>query len=218
VSGDLGVVVADGSPTTRAGLRSALRGTGVAVVGEAASAGEALASALTAAVSVCIVDAALPGGGFERALEQIALLVPQARTVVMAAAPHGDELLAVVRGGGVGYVDKDVSTARLPAILLGVAAGETALPRTLVGRLVDELRLREEAPFALPNGRLVALSGREREVAAALQRGASTRDLASHLGISEVTVRRHISALMRKLDVGSRDAAAELLNAARTAS
>ena len=209
------IVVADPSAPARAGSAAAVRADGRTVSAEAAAGGEELVRALGEAAGICLVDAALPGG-VDAALAEIAARSPGSRTVVLAAEPDAEELLAVVKRGAVGYVDKAVDPERLPAIVRSVAAGETAIPRGLAARLLDEVRAHDTEPIVLADGRAIALSPRERAVADALRSGAPTKDIAAALSISQVTVRRHVSAVVRKLGATDRASAASLLGTVRS--
>jgi DNA-binding NarL/FixJ family response regulator len=93
-----------------------------------------------------------------------------------------------------------------------VLAGEAALPRQLMARVLDEFRTRRKRR-RLPLVRQLGadLSEREWEVLELLGEGLSTRGVAQRLGIGEVTVRRHTSAVVRKLGVADRAAALALL-------
>ena len=100
---------------------------------------------------------------------------------------------------------------RLSAALRGVLSGEAALPRTLVARVVEEFRAGERRPsLPLVKRRGAKLTSREWEVLALLRDQLSTAAIAQRLGVSDVTVRRHVSSLMAKLRVRDRQAMAKL--------
>src|SRR5206468_6425790 len=118
----------------------------------------------------------------------------------------------VVRAGAVGYLLKDMDPERLRFALLGVTQGEAALPRVLVTRLMLEFRVREGRRRLLAaGGHQAELTRREWDVLTLLAEGASTREIAASLNVSAVTVRRHVSGVLGKLGVSSREAAVELL-------
>jgi DNA-binding NarL/FixJ family response regulator len=107
---------------------------------------------------------------------------------------------------------KDIDPARLPLALMGVLDGEAALPRRLVSLLIEEFRERKRRRrIPLVGRRSVELTDREWEVLELMREGASTEEIAARLFISPVTVRTHVSAILRKLHVPSREAAVELL-------
>ncbi len=112
--------------------------------------------------------------------------------------------------GASGYLLKGISGDRLAASLRAAHRGEPAVSRSLVPYLVDEFRRDSERRLPLPGG-AVTLTRREWEVGEMLCEGLSTSEIADRLGVSPVTVRRHVGLLVQKLGVGSREAAVELL-------
>ena len=116
-----------------------------------------------------------------------------------------------IRVGARGYLLKEMDPARLPAALEGVLAGEVALPRALVARLVDRFRGREVHRVQIAGSRTATLSAREWEILDLLREGLATRQMAERLFLSDVTVRSHVSSVLRKLEVPDRAAAVRLL-------
>jgi DNA-binding NarL/FixJ family response regulator len=105
---------------------------------------------------------------------------------------------------------KDTDPERLPNALRGVLAGEAALPRDLVARLIDEFRDRGRRRLPLVAGRGVELTSREWEVLDLLAEELTTAEVAQRLFVSPVTVRRHISSIVEKLGAPDRAAAVRL--------
>jgi DNA-binding NarL/FixJ family response regulator len=179
-------------------------------VGEAESREAALTLAGELRPDVALVASDLPDGG----LDAVRTLVETRRAscvVVLSPHPDDDELMQAVLNGAVGYLGKDVSPARLPAVVEGVLAGEVALPRHLGRRLLEELRGRDAHRTRVSERALAPLSGREWEVLHLLAAELGTGEIARRLGISDVTVRRHVSSLLAKLDVPDRGTAVRLL-------
>jgi DNA-binding NarL/FixJ family response regulator len=207
----LRVLLADAQGATREGVRIALEAHGMKIVAEVATAQDAELAAIGTTPDVCLIDADLPGGGVA-AVAAIAKTVPQTALVILAATADDDALFAALNAGARGYLLKDTDPDRLPFAVQGVVDGEAALPRVLVTRVLHEFRRRGNRggiPDLVPGGE--GLSDREWEVLVLLDGGFSTRDIGRRLGISEVTVRRHISGLVRKLRVPDRDGAVALL-------
>ena len=191
---------------TRTGVRLAL--AGAADCSEAGDTDSAVAAALREQPDVCVVDFDPPGRAI-RAAAEIVSKVPRASVVVMTRRIDEEEFIAAVRAGAIGYLPEGVDPARLPYVIRSLMRGEAAVPRALVPRLIDELRGREgRRHLDLFERKPVELTGREWEVVDLLRKGMSTRSIADLLGISAVTVRRHVSAVHGKLGVNSR---AELL-------
>jgi DNA-binding NarL/FixJ family response regulator len=204
------VLLADADAPTRVGLRMAVQSAGFDVVAEVEDAESALTAAVAQSPDLALVAARLPGGGIAAA-GHIANLRPGIRLIVVTPQPTGDELVAAVLAGAAGYVS-DIRPERLPEALRAVLRGEVAIPRRFSGYLLDELRGRRGRRAALSPRASTELSEREWQVLELLGEGASTAAMASHLNISEVTVRRHVSAVVAKLGVRNRAAAAELMN------
>jgi two-component system NarL family response regulator len=211
VSAPLRVVIADDHAPTRAGVRDALEGQGFAVVAEVADAAAAVEAAERERPDVCLLDIHMPGSGIAAAGE-ITERLPGTRVVMLTASRQDADLFAALKAGASGYLLKDINPERLPAALRGVMAGEAALPRTLVARVLEEFRGAERRPILrLMRRRGVELSDREWEVLELLREELSTAEIAARLNVSPVTVRRHVSGILAKLRVPDRKAMARLL-------
>jgi len=114
--------------------------------------------------------------------------------------------------GASGYLLKEISGEQLAATLRGAYHGEPPLSRSLVPYLVDEIRRGSARRLALPNGP-VTLTPREWEVGELLREGRSTTEIAETLGVSPITVRRHVGLLVNKLGAKDRQEAVGLLRA-----
>jgi DNA-binding NarL/FixJ family response regulator len=210
------ILLADAHAATLAGLRMAISGEPFMIVAEVADAGTAVEAALRERPDICILDADMPGGAVG-ATAEITRCVPEGSVVVFGSSRDDAVMLDVVRAGAVGYLLKNIDPERLRYALVGVTQGEAALPRTLVTRLMLEFRVRERRRHVpIGGGEAAELTAREWDVLALMSEGGSTKDIAGTLGISEVTVRRHISGLLAKLRVPDREAAVAILrNAGR---
>jgi DNA-binding NarL/FixJ family response regulator len=201
------IVIADDHQVTRLGVRMALMRGGFQVVGEAADCDGAVSAVERERPDVCLLDVDMPGGGIETA-RRVAASAPATSVVMLTVSTNTEDLLAALRAGAVGYLPRDTSPDRLPAALCGVLKGEAALPRTLVGRVLQEFRAFTTAGTASPvRVGTVQLTPRESEILRMLGSGLSTVEVAELLSLSPVTVRRHISAGVTKLGVADRDEA-----------
>ena len=203
------VLIADGDALTRAGLRLALTRAGFSVVAEASEREAAVDAALASRPDLALVSIDLAGGGIE-AVRAIADRVPGAKIVVLSSRPSGEELVSAVLDGASGYLSAGMSLTRLPQALRGVLAGEVALPRDHSRHLLEALRFRDAGRALIATHSSAKLTDREWEVLQLLAEDATTATMAQRLGISEVTVRRHVSSLLVKLDAPDRVSAADL--------
>jgi len=204
------VVIADDHPATRAALRRSLEEGGFRTVGEAVDALSAVDAVRALLPDVALLDIQMPGGGINAAVEITAHL-PEVAVVMLTVSRSDDDLFDALRAGARGYLLKDMDPDRVSTALRGVLAGEAALPRALMSKVIREFQDREAKPRrrALPvNARL---SSREWEVADGLGKGLSTNEIAELLFIGDNTVRTHIASILRKLRVSTRDEAVELL-------
>jgi DNA-binding NarL/FixJ family response regulator len=209
------IVLADAHAAARAGLASALAGGGFEIVAEASDARTALEATIRERPDICLLDADMPGDAIA-ATAQISDEAPQTAVIVLATERGEAAMLEAIRAGAAGYLHKDMDPERLRYALRGVLDGEGALSRRETGRLMQELRTRDRGRrLAAPSGGDVELSAREWSVLELLAGGASTREVAAALGISAVTVRRHLSSVTAKLGVPDRDAAVAALRSAR---
>jgi DNA-binding NarL/FixJ family response regulator len=202
----LRVLIADDHPPTRAGVRLSLEESGrFEVVGEVATAGAAVEAAQRLHPDVVLLDIVMPGGGIEAARE-ITSCCPDSAVVMLTVSRDDADLFAALRAGARGYLLKDIDPDRLANALEGVVAGEAALPRGLVARLIDEFRTRDRQA-SQRSGPLAQLTDREWETLDLMRQGMSTQDIAQALFVSPVTVRTHVSAILRKLRVADRQSA-----------
>jgi DNA-binding NarL/FixJ family response regulator len=204
------VLIAADHLATRTGFRLALADS--ADCSEAVDAETAVEAAVRDQPDVCVVDFDPPGRAI-RAVAAISSKVPRALVVVMTRHIDEEEFIAAVRAGAIGYLPEGVNPARLPYVVRSLMRGEAAVPRALVPRLIDELRGREgrRRHLDLHEQKRVELTAREWEVVDLLRKGMSTRGIAELLGISAVTVRRHVSAVHGKLGIRSRTELLRLL-------
>jgi two-component system nitrate/nitrite response regulator NarL len=207
------VIVASHESATRAGIRLASDMDGIEVVGEVDSVEDLVVAIRRGRPDICLIDVDLPGGGVRGAAEVIGI-APGVAVVMLAEEADERQFLDALHAGALGYILKSISAARLPDVLRAVAAGEPAVPRSLVVSLIDGYRDRVARRRVSGPHRGAGLTTREWEVFDFMSDGLTTREIATRLVISEVTVRRHIGSALKKLDVESREEALKLLQSA----
>lgn len=202
------LIVADRLPIFRVGVRSCLRRERDVRVSEATTADDLFALAAVDAPDVVLVDLDL--GGVETVTRLAA--ETEARVAVWSLTPVEDVIVAAIRAGANGYVEKSVSAQGLVRSIRALERGEAVLPRPLLHAVVDALRRVDRRDRVQRQASL--LTDREREVLELVARGARNRNIAEALEISEFTVKRHVQNILQKLDVASRAAAASFYRAA----
>jgi DNA-binding NarL/FixJ family response regulator len=180
----------------RLGIRAALEAEPrFRIVAEAVDADSAVGLAKPSRPDICLIGRDIPGGGIN-AVEAICQAEPAPQVIVIASTESIDDLLASLRAGAVGYLLDTNDAEGLRKAVFAVLRGESAIPRSLVRLLTLELRAMKQSESVT--------TVRETQVLEAVRRGETTADIADQLGISPVTVRRHISGLVRKLGAGDR--------------
>jgi DNA-binding NarL/FixJ family response regulator len=213
-SGAPKVVIGANDPATLVGMRIALEAGDIEVVGQVQTLNQLFEAIELEGPDVCLVDVDLQGGGL-RAAAEVAGRAPAVRLVLLAEDADDEPFLDAIRVGAAGYVPKRIAPERLASVVRAVMDGEPAIPRALVSVLIAHYRARP-ARRQLPvrQGGGADLTSREWEVLDFMRAGLSTRQIADRLFISEVTVRRHIGSVLKKLDVTTRADALRLLESA----
>jgi DNA-binding NarL/FixJ family response regulator len=200
------VLIADDHAPTREDVRVALEDDPeFEVCAEAADAPGAVAGALRERPDVCLLDVHMPGRGVAAAWEIHARL-PRTKVVMLTISRADVDLFAALQAGALGYLLKDMDPRSLPRALHSVLAGEVAIPRELVSQVVERFRdptARRREAFA--EGSAEQLTSREWQVLELLRQDLSTAQIARRLVLSPVTVRTHVNAILRKLQLSDRE-------------
>ena len=205
------VLVADDHAPTRAGVRASLGEEGFEVVGEASNARSAIKLAVELQPDVCLLDVHMPGGGIAAA-DEISRALPHCAVVMLTYSREDDDLFDSLRAGARGYLLKDMDPDRIGPALHGVLAGEAALPRSLVSRVLEEFQGRSRRKLFVKAQRPTQLTSREWEIMELLRAGLSTEEVAKRLFVAPGTVRVHVSSVLKKLRVPDRAAAIRALS------
>ena len=188
----LRVMIVDDHFVVRSGLTASLElDEGIVVVAEAERGDTALAAYRQHRPGVVLMDLQLPGMGGVAATQAVIAHDPGARILIFSTFARDDEIQAALDAGALGYLQKSASRDQLIQALRRVAGGERHIAPDLAERL-SALKL---GPTITP---------REREVLALIAAGRANKEIAAHLGVSEDTVKRHVSHILEKLDVNDR--------------
>jgi DNA-binding NarL/FixJ family response regulator len=201
------VLLATGDDALHERLVDVLAAGGFLVCGRCRSAGRCVEAAREARVDLVLLDARLTGD----VLDAVASLHHQrvAPSVLLMAEVDEHFLADAVLLGAAGAIAVDELRA-LPASLRAALAGEPALSRKLVARLLIEYRTRHANGNG--DGRVAQLTRREREVLELLRRGRTTHQVAQELFLQPVTVRSHVASAVHRLGVRDREEALRLLS------
>jgi DNA-binding NarL/FixJ family response regulator len=202
------ILLVDDHEVVRAGLRAVLSvEPDLEVVGEAATAREAIDKALALRPDVVLMDVRLGGpediGGIE-ACREIRSAMPEAGVLMFSSFGERETVLSAIVAGAAGYLTKNVARAQLVAGIRAVGQGQSLLESAVTGPILQRL---VELSQASPRPDDV-LSQREKEVLLLIAKGNTNREIASALVISEHTARNHVTSILDKLGFSRRSEAA----------
>ncbi len=206
------VVIADDHDPMREATAQILAADGFRVVGQARDALEALVLVRKTRPEVCLLDISMPGDGIEAA-RAICAEFPETTVVMLTVLADDDHLFAALRAGARGYLTKGTAPAQMTAALRAVLTGEPAMSPGIAMRILERFQEVESRRVHVPGRGFVQLSPREAEVLHLMRQGLSTQVVARRLGIAPVTVRTHVAAVLKKLNVADRREALELFEA-----
>jgi len=203
------VMIVDDHPLVRAAVRQAISAPDVEMVAEAATAEEALLSALAVRPDVLLVDIHLPGMTGVQLVRELAPRLRDTRIVMLTVSAADRDVADAIGYGAVGYLTKDLMPEALLRSVRAAHAGDLAMPRRLAARLIRRLADRPRglpAPTGDPTSE--RLSARERDVLRLVAESLTDRQIAESLGISARTVATHVGSILNKLGVRNRAEAA----------
>jgi DNA-binding NarL/FixJ family response regulator len=195
------VLLADDHALFRDGVRSLLQTRGIDVVGEAADGREAVEAALRLRPDVVLMDITMPRMDGLEATRLIKARAPEITIVMLTVSEDDHMLFEAIKSGAQGYLLKNLQAAEFFELLEGVQRGEAAITRSLAGRILDEFGAHPRRRAADPRDEL---TDRERDVLRAVSGGASNREVAAALHISENTVKFHMKNILDKLHLHTR--------------
>jgi DNA-binding NarL/FixJ family response regulator len=195
----IGVLIADDHPALRAGLEELLGGADdLSVVGSASNGDEAVALVRELRPDVVLMDLEMPDVDGVEATRRIAAEVPAPRVVVLTSFSDRPRILDALDAGAVGYLLKDAEPDELIRGIRVAAEGHSPLDPRAAAEVIDVHHARAEPQ----------LSAREREILGLVAAGHPNKVVAVRLGISEKTVKNHLSAVFAKIEVTDRTQAA----------
>jgi len=194
-------VVADDQEMVRDGLAAILATEAdLDIVGTAADGAGAIDVARRERPDVVVMDVRMPGtDGIEAT--RVITRAEWSRVLVLTTFDLDDYVFQAVRAGASGFLLKDAPRGRLADAIRSVARGDMLVDPVVTRRLVERFAV---ARARSEDQRLGVLTPREREVLVEIGRGLSNVEIAAHLYVGEATVKTHVSALLRKLELRDR--------------
>lgn len=199
------LMIVDDHEVVRMGLRAALEvEPDFAVVAEAANGREAIEKAKAHQPDIVLMDVRMEGMGGIEACREIRSELPETKVLMLTSFAEEETVVAALLAGAAGYVLKNVARARLLEALRSVARGETLLDSKVTRGVVDKLI----GAHAQASDEDDELTAREREVLVLVAQGATNKEIAAKLVVSDNTARNHVSHILAKLGFSRRSEAA----------
>ena len=190
------ILVADDHLVYRLGMRTMLSTEeSFVVVGEAATAEDAIAMFQASEPDILLLDLRMPQGGGLSVVREIMRSAPAARILIVTSYEMEEEIFQIMQAGAAGYLSKDLGREAFFEAIFAVHNGEKWIPKRISSSLAERNARKD-------------LTRRELEIAHLLVRGLTNHEIASVLRISESTVKNHIYSLLAKLQVADRTEAA----------
>ena len=200
----ISVLIVDDQDLVREGLRMLLEAEpDLAVTGEAADGGQALAQTRLLDPDVILMDVRMPRMNGIEATRRLAEAGSRARILMLTTFNLDEYVYHALKAGASGFLLKDASREQLAGAVRAVAAGETLLAPAITRRLIEDF-CRGPAPGALAAEAAGRLSERELGVVRLVAQGQSNAEIAGGLYLSEATVKSHIARILAKLGLRDR--------------
>jgi two-component system, NarL family, response regulator DevR len=198
------VFLVDDHEVVRRGLKDLLDAEAdIEVVGDAATAGMALAGIATTAPDVAVLDVRLPDGNGVEVCREVRARDPRIACLMLTSFGDDEALFDAIMAGAAGYLLKDIRGNDLIEAVRHVATGESLLDPSVTGKVLDRLRKGDaEDP------RLASLSEQERKILVLIAEGLTNRQIAERMHLAEKTVKNYVSNLLAKLGMHRRTEAA----------
>ena len=198
------VFLVDDHEIVRRGLRELLEDSGrIEIVGEAATASEAVSRIPPTRPDVAVLDVRLPDGDGVTVCRDVRSRHPEIQCLMLTSFSDDDALFQAIMAGASGYLLKQIKGPDIVDGIRRVAAGQSLLDPAVTTRVFDRLR----TPPA-EDARLASLSEQERRVLELIAEGMTNRQIGEHLHLAEKTIKNYVSNLLTKLGMQRRTQAA----------
>lgn len=202
------LLIIDDHTLFRSGLAELLERRGIDIAAAVGDGEQGLELAATLAPDLILLDLRMPGMGGVEVLSALRARVPTVPVVMLTTSTEEKDLLASLRRGASGYLLKDIEPSALIESLTQVLTGKTVVSPQMTEVLAKAVQ--GQALDASQPDRFAQLTPREMEILCHLAEGLSNKMIAARLGISAGTVKLHVRAILKKLQLRSRVEAAVL--------
>lgn len=190
------LLLADDHALIRAGVRVMISDLeGYEVVGEADDGSQVVEMARELEPDIILLDVSMRDVGGLEALQLLTKHAPACKVLMLSMHTDPETVFQSLQKGAVGYLLKDAAMAELHLALRAVGRGERYLSSAIAQHVIEQALARTPVPPSL------MLTQRQIEILQLISRGASTRAIASGLGLSVKTVEAHRSQIMKRLEI-----------------
>jgi two-component system response regulator DevR len=205
----LRVMLVDDHVVVRGGIRLLLEAAGdIVVCAEAGTVEEAVATAERALPDVVVMDVQLADGSGIEATREIRARRPATQVIMLTSYADDEALLAAIMAGAAGYVLKQINGGDLVRGVRTVGGGQSLLDPAVTGALLERLR---RGRTTVGDEKLARLSPQEERVLNMVAEGRTNKQIGDELHLAEKTIKKYVSSILIKLEVGRRAEAAAYL-------
>ncbi len=197
------VLLVDDHALVRNGIASLLTSHNIDVVGEAGDGLEALEKARQLHPDLILMDIKMPVCNGLEATRLIKAEMPESKIIILTVSDDEDDLFEAIKSGATGYLLKNLQAEEFFDLLSGVARGEAAMSPLLAAKIIEEFA-RLKTSGAEPSQHESEPTVREIDVLRLVAFGASNKEIAFALDITENTVKYHLRNIMQKLHLKNR--------------
>lgn len=205
--GKVRVLLADDHALFREGIRSLLEDQGdIEIVGEAEDGLEAIKLAAKLKPTVILMDINMPVVDGVEATRSILTDDEAIGIIILTMYPQDEYVFEALKAGAKAYLLKDTRSKQLLEVIRTVHRGQAVIDTDMTTRLLNEFRRLADKEESVP--KLQPLTDQERRILTLVAAGASNKDIASDLNLSERTIKNYLSVIFQKLQVNNRTEAA----------
>lgn len=199
------ILIVDDHAIVREGLRLIFETVDdIEVVGEAADGAEGIDLVKELDPNLVLMDLRMPGMDGITAIQHLSIQKPDLAVIILTTYNEDEMMLKGLKAGARGYLLKDTEREPLFNTIRAAARGETLLSPEIMARVLSQAG-KDAVPKNIASG--IALTDREQEVLLSVSEGKTSKEIAYNLGITERTIKAHLTSIYNKMGVDSRAAA-----------
>jgi len=200
------LLLVDDHEVVRLGLREVFhRSSSIEVIGECDTSARAVAEALSLRPDIILMDLRLPDGSGVEACREIRMACPDTRVLFLTSFDDDEAVLSTIFAGANGFLMKHIDSRSLIDAVERVAKGQSIMDPTVTGSLLTRLRT---LPIVSTDRTVQTLSPQEQNILPLIAEGKTNKEIASAMGLTEMTVKSYLQNIFQKLKISRRTQAA----------